>query len=121
MRDVNPARIQQLLKSSHVPPFRPSHVRYRVVVSLLFVIRIVAAGSIRTGHPELEFLSVPIGVALKARGDGTNHDNPSLLSCYSACEVDWVGTRCCRGDDDRIRALAICEKLDLIGDLIVAS
>ena len=81
---------EQFLERLHVALFRPPHVRNGIIDALVLVKRIVAARPVRAGHPNLQFLSIVMRIAVKARGHRPDYDNRSPLASDGASEIDRI-------------------------------
>src|SRR5580658_3209513 len=80
---------QKLQKGIHVARFGPAYVPDGVVATFLFVRCVVAAGAVRAGNAEVEFLFV-ICPALNVDADCAHRYDDGALSGDGACEVHGI-------------------------------
>src|SRR6185436_17692773 len=82
---------------------------HRIVLAVLLVVRVVASGSVTTGHLERELLLVEIGARELETGDAHQHDAPALAAHLRGLMHRLAAFRR-RRDEDTIDATAAGER-----------
>src|SRR5438105_15819530 len=110
----------QAEKFLHVAILGPAHIGQRVILTLLFIKRIITAGTISPRHQQFDFLAIHL-VPGKAQLHCAYVDNtaavPTNLYCKLARNSGFRGG----SNDDAIHTLAIGDSADLSLKLLAAS
>src|SRR5512146_2269438 len=95
----------------HVARLGPAYVGDGILVPFLFVLGIVAAGTVRPRDAEVEFLLV-ISLARNLRPDSADRNNDCFRSSDASGEFDRLATRACGSDDNGVRSAIFGPRLN---------
>ena len=102
-RHIEPAIRHHVEHGLEIALRRPAHEADRIVLPLLFVIRIVSSRSIGTRHLKTQLLLIEIRARQFEPGDADQHD-AAALAAHRCCLMHRLAAFGRRGDDDGIGA-----------------
>ena len=114
LADIDLAGLDQPQEGLHVAALGPAHVAVGVVLTILLVGRVVAAGTVGGGQPQLEFLQV-VGLARQIHAHGAEHHHPALPAADLSGDFDRTVVLGARSDQHAIGAVPAAHDLGRLG------